>query len=123
MLLGLEITGASSEIQLIAALCLGIIGGRRGDADRAAGHCAWGCIFDGWTHAAMPVLIPGFEWYVPIVEVALLGLYFPHPVSLAVLTALGGALYMWAMGTPQDLVMIGEPGCGTVIQWITRTRK
>lgn len=130
VLLGLEITrGASSEIQLIAALCLGIIGaGVVMLIERLAIALGGAFLMGGLTHAAMPVLIPGFnEWYVPIAG-ALLGLLiFPTLFRklLFVLTALGGALCVaWAMGTPQDLVMIGGLWlAGTVIQWITRTRK
>lgn len=127
VLLGLEMTaGASSELRLIAALCLGLIGGGLVlMAERLAIALGGAFLLGGLANAAAPVLLPGQDaWYVPVAGAVVGLLIFPTLFRklLFIFTSLGGALCIaWAMGRPQDLPLIGGLWlAGTVIQWLTR---
>ena len=130
LLLGLEITvGAGPEIRLIAALSLGIIGaGVLLLVERLAISLGGAFLVGGLANAAVPLFLPGQDaWYVPVAGAVLGLLMFPRAFRslLFLFTALGGALCIaWAMGSPQDLPIIGGLWLvGTIIQWLTRPKK
>lgn len=129
VLLGLQIThGASPELRLVAALCLGIIGaGLVLLAERLAIALGGAFLLGGLANAAAPIVLPGEDaWYVPVAGAVAGLMIFPALFRrlLFIFTALGGALCVaWAMGRPQDLPLIGGLWlAGTVIQWLTRPR-
>ena len=130
LLLGLEITtGASPEIRLVAALCLGIVGaGVLLLVERLAIALGGAFLVGGLANAITPLVLPGQDaWYVPVAGAVLGLMIFPKMFRsmLFLFTALGGALCIaWATGHPQDLPLIGGLWLvGTVIQWLTRPAK
>ena len=127
LLLGLEITaGASPQIQLVAGLCLAIVGaGVLLLVERLAVSLGGAFLVGGLANAVTPMFLPGQDaWYVPVAGAVVGLLLFPRLFRslLFLFTALGGALCIaWAAGRPQDLPLIGGLWlAGTVIQWLTR---
>lgn len=113
VLVGLHLTaGGTRESQLIAGLCLGVIGaGALLLAERVAVGLVGAVIVAGLARAVLPtVLSAGTPWYVPA-ALGLLGLLLVPRLlraGIKLVTPLLGAVGVaWALGRPEQLALIG----------------
>ena len=113
VLLGLHLTaGSALKTQIIAAICVGVLGGGALLlAERIAVGLVGAVVVAGLARAVLPtVLGAGVAWYIPA-ALGLVGLLLVPRLlraGIKLLTPLLGAVGLaWAVGRPEQLALIG----------------